>query len=127
MDVIVDFSAHGPILTGHPGAVLDDFVDEAIWEVGGQGLANVQRILDQRIQRPTPYYETQVMVERAATDVVVHDRGIIYGPWLEGVSSRNRTTRFKGYAAFRTATQQLRTQVSQLLDATLQRYLGRLR
>ena len=35
----------------------------------------------------------------------VHDSGIVYGPWLEGVSSRNNATRFKGYAAFRRATQ----------------------
>lgn len=127
MDLEIDFSLHGPMLAGHPTAVLNDFVTEATWEVGGQGLANVHRVLDISIKHPTPYYETQIMMERAANDVVVHDRGIIYGPWLEGVSSRNRTTRFKGYAAFRKATQQLRGQVPQLLDATLRRYLRRLR
>ena len=29
----------------------------------------------------------------------------VYGPWLEGTSSRNQTTRFKGYAAFRRTAQ----------------------
>lgn len=32
---------------------------------------------------------------------VISDGGVIYGPWLEGVGSRNDTTRFKGYGAFR--------------------------
>jgi len=31
----------------------------------------------------------------------VTDSGIVYGPWLEGTGSRNRTTRFKGYAMWR--------------------------
>ena len=43
---------------------------------------------------------------------VTRDRGIVtdggrvvYGPWLEGEGSRNKTTRFKGYRSFRnTAT-----------------------
>ena len=32
---------------------------------------------------------------------VIHDNNVVYGPWLEGTSSRNQTTRFKGYASFR--------------------------
>jgi hypothetical protein len=32
----------------------------------------------------------------------VTDSGIIYGPWLEGTGSRNKTTRFKGYNMWRT-------------------------
>ena len=31
----------------------------------------------------------------------IDDSKLIYGPWLEGVSSRNETTRFRGYAVFR--------------------------
>ena len=32
---------------------------------------------------------------------IITDGGVIYGPWLEGTSSRNQSTRFKGYAMFR--------------------------
>ena len=31
----------------------------------------------------------------------IDDGGVVYGPWLEGTSTRNATTRFKGYGAFR--------------------------
>jgi len=38
---------------------------------------------------------------------IVHDSNVVYGPWLEGISSRNKRTRFKGYGAFRRAKSQL--------------------
>ena len=31
----------------------------------------------------------------------INDGGVVYGPWLEGFSSRNSSTRFKGYMSFR--------------------------
>ena len=46
-------------------------------------------------------------IARGGLQGVVHDSGIIYGPWLEGVSSRNDATRFKGYRMFRNAVQDL--------------------
>ncbi len=38
---------------------------------------------------------------------LVHDNNVVYGPWLEGVSSRNASTRFKGYHMFRNAQQKV--------------------
>jgi hypothetical protein len=35
----------------------------------------------------------------------ISDGGTEYGPWLEGTSTRNQTTRFKGYHSFRKTTQ----------------------
>lgn len=124
-DIVV--TLRGPLATGAPQHVVRDILDEATWEVGAQGLADVHRILDQRIRHPTPYYETQVTVQRAARDVVVHDRGVIYGPWLEGVSSRNQTTRFKGYHAFREACQGLQGKVPALVEPIVGRHLQALR
>ena len=43
----------------------------------------------------------------AATVGKIHDSGVVYGPWLEGTSSRNQTTRFKGYSSFRKVKQWL--------------------
>ena len=40
----------------------------------------------------------------------ITDGGVIYGPWLEGVGSRNATTRFKGYASFRRVGQWMESQ-----------------
>jgi hypothetical protein len=102
-------------------------VDEIRQRVAGQALAEVQLNLDRSIQHPTPYYETQIMIQRQGDDMVVHDRGIVYGPWLEGLSHRNQTTRFKGYRAFRRATEEMRrTRAPQLAQWTVDRYIAEL-
>jgi hypothetical protein len=123
-DITVD--AHGPLFDGRADAAMVQILDEARQEVAQQGLADVQLNLDTSIRHPTPYYETQIMTERAGEAYVVHDRGIVYGPWLEGVGSRNRSTRFKGYFSFRRATETLRQKAPALVEVVVKRNLGRL-
>jgi hypothetical protein len=122
----ITVTLRGPLATGTAGHVVRGILDEATWEVGTQGLADVHRILNERIKHSTPYYETQLTVQRAARDVVVHDRGVIYGNWLEGTSSRNQTTRFKGYHSFREATQELRAKVPGMVEPVVARHLAAL-
>jgi len=60
----------------------------------------------------TGNYRRNVSAEvRPSLSVVLSDGGVIYGPWLEGVSSRNQSTRFKGYATFRKTGQWLNKQI----------------
>ena len=54
----------------------------------------------------------------------VNDSGVVYGPWLEGVGSRNATTRFKGYAMFRRAHQRVERATTPTVTKALQRHLG---
>ena len=46
-------------------------------------------------------YRSGVAATVVGNSAVISDGGVEYGPWLEGTSSRNKTTRFKGYHAFR--------------------------
>lgn len=117
----------GPFFTpGHRQQVMAAAGREARQEVGQQGLANVHKLLDAQIKHPTPYYETQPTLQERAGAAIVHDRGVIYGPWLEGTSRRNQTTRFKGYASFRKATQELDGQVPRLTAHVATRAAARL-
>lgn len=120
----VSIVVHGPFF-GDVGALIGALIDELTYAIAAQGLSNVQFNLDRSIQFPTPYYETQVMLERVGTDMVVHDRGIIYGPWLEGVSERNRTTRFKGYHSFVRAYQQLQGEADAIGQRVAAEFIGR--
>lgn len=99
----------GPFFNGIQ-AQITAMVDEMQYRVAAAALERVQYNLDRSIQFPTPYYETQIMMQTQLTDLVVHDRGIAYGPWLEGVSSRNRTSSFSGYHSFRRAADEVRRQ-----------------
>jgi hypothetical protein len=118
---------HGTFLTGNPLPMIDDFVTEATWVVAAQGLADWHQKLDARLQNPTPFYETQLMVERQTPEIVwAHDRGIVYGPWLEGTGSRNRTTQFKGYKAKRQAEQELQRKVPTIVQPYVEQLIRRL-
>ena len=46
----------------------------------------------------------------------INDGGVVYGPWLEGISSRNQTTKFKGYKAFRMATAEIQLKAEKTLE-----------
>jgi hypothetical protein len=116
----------GPVFDGRAKGALLIILEQAKWEVGMAALSQVHLLLDQSIRNPTPYYETQITIDRQRDDVVVHDRGIIYGPWLEGTGSRNRTTRFKGYASFRRATQHTRGLVPAIVGRVVRRNLSRM-
>lgn len=116
----------GPVFDQRGPAIMADFRDEALDRVGGHGLALVHTHLNAAIQNPTPYYETQIALDSEAGGRLVHDRGVIYGPWLEGVGSRNKTTRFKGYFSFRLAAQALRPAVPGLCEPIKLRAVGRL-
>lgn len=67
-------------------------------------------------QPATFFFENNVEVDRVADGHLVHADNVIYGSWLEGTSSRNQTTRFKGYHLFRRATQEVGRRLPQILD-----------
>jgi hypothetical protein len=101
---------HGPFFDERGQHFADELKEKGLREVAAQGYSDVMHHLNRSIRHPTPYYETQITVTADPPDVKrINDRGVIYGPWLEGVGSRNRTTRFKGYFSFRRALNQLRS------------------
>ena len=51
----------------------------------------------------------------------VHDSRVIYGPWLETGRRRGQATRFRGYAQFRNAAQQL----ERIKKAILRKHIDR--
>lgn len=110
-----DIKYSGPLFDS-ADMILSIWGDELAAEMGRDGLAEISKIMDQSFKNPTPYYETQVMYEPFNGGGMIHDRGIVYGPWLEGVSARNATSRFKGYHMFRRTKQYLQER-----PATLER------
>jgi hypothetical protein len=122
----ITVSMRGPLLDGQAPAEIARICREIEDEVAAQGSSLVHERLNQSIRNPTPYYETQIVTDRAGRGTLVHDRGIVYGPWLEGVGSRNKTTRFKGYFSFRRATHELRRQAPALAEIVVRRNIGRL-
>ncbi|PBC71578.1 hypothetical protein BX265_6188 [Streptomyces sp. TLI_235] len=116
MEVIV--RASGPLFDGTASALVQRYTQAGGEEVARWGEGEVQRVLEQVLRHPTGYYQSQVRVNRVSNDsFALTDGGVVYGPWLEGVSRRNAETRFKGYSTFRRVAKR----VEQRADRTFAR------
>jgi hypothetical protein len=122
----IEIIVKGPIFTGSAAVEATRMVDDIRDEVAAFAIEAVQKNLDGSLKNPTPYYETQIQISNLGRDRSVNDRGIVYGPWLEGTGSRNATTRFKGYASFRRARQSTEQNAQRLAERVVKRYIGRL-
>ena len=96
----------GPLFDGRADVASDSLCQRIETQAATRGRDMVRANLDKVLKHPTGRYRAGIVVERA-TRTRVSDGGAIYGPWLEGTGSRNRSTRFKGYATFRRTTAQL--------------------
>jgi hypothetical protein len=117
---------HGPIFDGRAQAAVTAYCHDAEQEVARDGVNMVRRELGHVLKHPTGYYESHIQTERAHGGVAVTDGDVIYGPWLEGVGSRNRTTRFKGYFTFRKVSQEVERKAGSTAERVLHKYLGRM-
>lgn len=98
-------------------------------DVAGAGFRMVRSHLIAFIRKPTPYYWTRLEVRKypGGPGLSIWDNYVIYGPWLEGVGSRNfPKTRFKGYAAFRTQAGILQRQAGAIATTAINRLIGKL-
>lgn len=122
----VDIQVTGPVFTGAADGIIDDYMKEAKQEIAQEGENLIGIWLDLVLQNPTGFYESQIVTSFVSEDPVLDDSGVVYGPWLEGVGSRNATTRFKGYHTFRVVAQDLQDAAPRIAEEVLQKYLGRL-
>lgn len=107
----------GPLFDGRAARVFSDF-EQDLEEQGAEwALRSIRRTFHSSFRHPTGYYESHVRVSNGVDGMEVTDGGMggpVYGPWLEGVGSRNNTTRFKGYHAFRTAAMKLQRRIEEM-------------
>ncbi len=103
----------GPFFTGQADAIVNAACRRAQKAVATTVQGKVQdlgqasfRYEKRTFNVPGKWRSNIKAVTRGAEDVVT-DSGIIYGAWLEGTGSRNRTTRFKGYFMWRRVFQEM--------------------
>jgi len=85
------------------------------WAIGARGL---EIIHDETkvFKHPTPYYETQLRTLRQTNKVIITDRGVVYGWWLE---KGHRSTSFRGYQIWEHTLNKLTREVDSLASKTL--------
>lgn len=117
----------GPLFDGSAQSGMDDIVNETTDVLAREGERRVLAGLDATLRRPSGAYRSRITrYGPVAGQGRVHDRQGIYGPWLEGTGSRNRTTRFKGYRNWRTAHQQLSRAAKHVANEVIRRNIDKL-
>jgi hypothetical protein len=116
----------GPLFDGRAEREIEDACREVNTEVANKVISAVRTRLGLVLKNPTGNYESHIRTERQQDDMQVNDSGIVYGPWLEGVSSRNQSTRFKGYATFRIVYQQESSKAGGIATSIVARHVGKM-
>lgn len=125
IDYRIKVRAKGPLFNGQALRAQREYFEAAKEGIAEEGVQLVRDDYDRHHRRPTGHAWSQVEVIRDP-DPMVWDGGIIYGPWLEGVSSRNKTTRFKGYRTFRRMTQELNRRATRIANSLIPPFLQRM-
>lgn len=98
-----DVSLSGPFFDGRGRRWTQDAVDQIQHDVAQHALYTWQEGMDGSFQRPTGVYQSFSHMVDDGPDTLVNDgygvtNDLQYGPWLEGIGSRNSpVTRFPGY------------------------------
>ncbi|MFF7096413.1 hypothetical protein ACFY9A_29060 [Streptomyces rubradiris] len=121
----IDITFRGSLFDGRAERAIEDACDDARDDIAAYAEERVLMGTSANFKTRTPYYETRVTTTRVSSEVsLVHDQGVIYGPWLEGVGSRNApVTRFAGYHFWRAAKQAVAARGPQIAEIAVQRHL----
>jgi len=117
-------STSGPLFNGRLAASVEAATRRTEYRIADEGVALVRNNIRISAKRRTGRYERSLRTTRQASSVRVTDGGVVYGPWLEGVSRRNSSTRFKGYRQFRKATQELERRAKPIAEVEISRAIG---
>lgn len=125
----IEIRATGPVFDGRAERAMDEMCDDILEDVSANAKDLVDAELSRVLRNPTGYYQGRVRNERvSATTARIHDGGVVYGPWLEGVGSRNSpVTRFPGYGHWRRTKQRAAEEAGPIADAAVARHLPRMR
>lgn len=97
----------GPLADGSAPQIVHTWLDGVKQDIAGEGVRMLRAVKMDKTGRATGHYQAELQATTVSyNDVKLHSAAI-YGPWLEGVSERNRSTRFKGYHLWRQTAQEL--------------------
>jgi hypothetical protein len=117
----------GPLFDGVANQAVRDWLDKTKKQVADQGVRELDAVTMDKTGRGTGHYQEALRTRTTGSygDILIDDP-IVYGPWLEGVSRRNESTRFKGYHLWRRTRTRVRATYKDYADAYLKEYLHRM-
>lgn len=116
-----DVETTGPVFDGRLAAALEKAERLSEEAVGVAGVNRIKQRMGTNFKNPSGFYESQVQTDRAIEHLEVTDGGVVYGPWLEGVDSRNVSSRFKGYSLWRRTRKELQPMAGKIAEPIVKR------
>jgi hypothetical protein len=124
----VTITASGPLFDQRAQNAGRDGAKAAEKAVAVLGASMIRSRMDAVFRVQTPFYRLQNIAEQAPPGWIIWDQdATAYGFWLEGIGSRNKTTRFKGYFTYRRITQELRGRAPTIAAGVFRPFLERMR
>lgn len=136
----VSVTFRGPLFGGMAGVDVQQTTHAILDELVEAGEARLKDVLKPRPAPGVYLTEAQAQKGKASKGIYansihsevsgllgrIDDSGVVYGPWLEGTSSRNQSTRFKGYSSFRKTRDWLQKQAPRIVQAHVRKLVQRL-
>lgn len=118
----IEIRATGPVFDGRAASIVTRMAADCQRKTADAAEETWQAFMDATFRHSTGRYQSHVNIAQRGQDLVVNDRGVIYGFWLEGIGSRNSpVTRFPGYFNRRRAVQHINGHVAELCEPIVTR------
>lgn len=130
--VSTQVNVRGPLFDGRDVPILRRFNEDAKQLVAKAGEEQIRQRVTRRAKHPTGkpggHFAVGVVTKDFAKGrtITAEYPQILRGPWLEGVSVRNQSTRFKGWRMFRLTRAWLRKNVGPLVHDRFEQALREL-
>jgi hypothetical protein len=119
-------SKSGPLFDGRAELAAANAARDIEKTVATLGASMIRSQLQLVLRKQTPVYRLKVVAVPTNPHWKIWDQRMIYGPWLEGTGSRNKTTRFKGYRTFRITVIRIQDRANFLAPGITARWIGRM-
>ena len=125
---LIEIKTTGPLFDGRAVPITLRAERAIEHQIAEHGVNMIRGMLGASYTGPsTGYYQSQIRTDMAVADTAIVDGDVVYGPWLEGVGSRNSpVTRFAGYHTFRKAAQRLNGEAGVIANAVIKPFIGEL-
>lgn len=126
MTVDINVVVSGPLADGTAKDILHEWLDESKKKTADYAVRQLKAVGMDKTGRATGHYQAEIRTSLLSYNDVLISDPVVYGPWLEGSSERNRSTRFKGYRLWRKARDAARQAAPGIAESLLPPYLERI-
>lgn len=115
-------SVQGPLASPQARDAVVAWLDDSKKAIAQEAVDQLRAYVMDKTGRGTGHYQSEIQTTTLRyNDILVRDP-VVYGPWLEGTSKRNRDTRFKGYHLWRLTRQRVQERAPQIAEDRLKVY-----